>query len=166
MQKIIVNTYLLQKTEMCLSAIVYRIPLYVCISLLNSAKKKTHSKCNFFLSVAWYDQDLAQYQKERQETELEKVFDERNTTLRESGLNVSGVHIQQKEFTEPETEWQRSVKMKKGEDYYSKIQQLENEQVSKEIRLRESSHQMAIPGEKIASSTLTRGLAQQYQENL
>lgn len=148
---------------MCRSAIVYRITLYLCIPLIHSEKLIQNV---IFSSVAWYDQDLAQYQKERQETELEKVFDERNTTLRESGLNVSGVHIQPKEFTEPETEWQRSVKTKKGEDYYSKIQQLENEQVSKEIRLRESSHQMAIPGEKIASSTLTRGMAQQYQESL
>lgn len=120
----------------------------------------------YYLPVAWYDLELSQYQKERHETELEKVFDERNSTLRESGLNVSGVHVQSKEFTEPETEWQKNIKSKKGEEYYTKIQQLENEQVSKEVRLREASHQFAIPGEKIVSSSLARGMAQQYQDNL
>lgn len=81
-------------------------------------------------------------------------------------MNVSGVHIQPKEFKEEETEWQKSVKSKKGEEYYNKIQELENEQVTKEIKLRESSHQYAIPGEKIVSSSLARGMAQQYQETL
>lgn len=88
--------------------------------------------------IAWYDLELAEYQKERAETELERVFDERNTTLRDSGLHVTGVHVQPKEFKEPETEWQKTVKTKKGEDYYSKIQELENEQVIKEVKLRSS----------------------------
>lgn len=116
--------------------------------------------------LAWYDLELSQYQKERTETELERVFDDRNTSFREGGLQVSGVHVQQKEFKEPETEWQKTLKSKKGEEYYSKIQELENEQVSKEIRLRESSHQFAIPGEKIVSSSVARGMAEKYEENL
>lgn len=116
--------------------------------------------------IAWYDLELAEYQKERAETELERVFDERNTTLRDSGLHVTGVHVQPKEFKEPETEWQKTVKTKKGEDYYSKIQELENEQVIKEVKLREQSHQFAIPGEKIVSNSLAKGMAQKYQENL
>lgn len=116
--------------------------------------------------LAWYDLELTEYQKERSETELERVFDERNTALKESGLQVSGIHVQQKEFKEPDTEWQKSVKTKKGDEYYNKLQELENEQVIKEVRLREQSHQFAIPGEKIASSSLAKGMAQQYQENL
>jgi titin len=114
----------------------------------------------------WYDLELAQYQKERSETELERVFDERNTLQREQGLNVTGIHVQPKEFKEEETEWQKSVKTKKSDDYYSKIHELENEQVTKEIKLRESSHQYAIPGEKIVSSSLAKGMAQKYQDNL
>lgn len=127
------------------------------------------SRCaysNSYVCLAWYDIELTQYQKERQETELERVFDERNTTLKESGPYVTGVHIQPKEFKEPETEWQRTIKQKKGEEYYNKIQELENDQVTKEVRLRESTHQFAVPGEKIASSTVARGMAQKYQENL
>lgn len=117
-------------------------------------------------SPAWYDLELAEYQKERSETELERVFDERNTALRESGLHVTGVHAQTKEFKEPDTAWQKSVKGKKGEEYYNKLQELENEQVIKEVRLREQSHQFAIPGEKIVSSSVARGMAQKYQESL
>lgn len=121
---------------------------------------------NSFYSLAWYDLELAEYQKERSETELERVFDERNTALRESGLHVTGVHAQTKEFKEPETEWQKNVKSKKGEEYYNKLQELENEQVIKEVRLREQSHQFAIPGEKIVNSSVAVGMAQKYEENL
>lgn len=86
--------------------------------------------------------------------------------MRESGVNVTGIHVQSKEFKEPETEWQKTIKTKKGDDYYSKLQELENEQVIKEIRLREQSHQYAIPGEKVVSSSTSKGMAQQYEQNL
>lgn len=125
---------------------------------------RTTTNINSYL--AWYDIELSQYQRERQETELERVFDERNTTLKETGPYVTGIHIQPKEFKEPETEWQKSIKGKKNEDYYNKIQELENEQVVKELKIRESSHQFAIPGEKIVNSTVAKGMAQKYQENL
>lgn len=118
------------------------------------------------MTLAWYDLELTQYQKERAETELERIFDERNTLQREQGINVTGVHVQSKDFKEAETEWQKSVKTKKTDDYYNKLQELENEQVIKEIKLRESSHQFAIPGEKVVSSSLARGMAQKYQETL
>jgi len=36
----------------------------------------------------------------------------------------------------------------------------------KESRIRESSHQFAIPGEKIKQSSLARGMAQSYEEKL
>lgn len=69
-------------------------------------------------------------------------------------------------FKEPETVWQQSVKQKKNEDYFSKLQDLENEQVTKEVKLRESTHQFAIPGEKVMQGSLAKGMAQRYQENL
>lgn len=76
------------------------------------------------------------------------------------------MHVKPKDFKGTETEWQQFVKKKKGEDYYSKLQELENEQVTKEVKLRESSHQFAIPGEKIVNSSMAKGMAQKYQENL
>lgn len=117
-------------------------------------------------NIAWYDLELQQYQKERTDTELERIFDERNTALREGGLQVTGIHVKPKEFKGTETEWQQFVKNKKSQEYYNKIQELENEQVTKEVKLRESSHQFAIPGEKIVNSSMAKGMAQKYQENL
>lgn len=137
----------------------------MCILCIFSTKLQ-YTPTNINSCLAWYDIELSQYQKERQETELERVFDERNTTLKETGPYVTGVHIQPKEFKEPETEWQKSIKQKKNEDYYNKIQELENEQVVKELKNRESSHQFAIPGEKIVNNTVAKGMAQRYQENL
>lgn len=68
---------------------------------------------------------------------------------------------------EPETEWQKSVKNKKSEDYYTKLQELENEQVVKESRLRESTqHQFAIPGQNVVQSSVTKGMAQKYLNQL
>ncbi|XP_018334860.1 titin [Agrilus planipennis] len=114
----------------------------------------------------WYDSELSQYQKERQETELERIFEERHTALQEGEFNPSTIHVQPKIYKDAEAEWQQQVKQKKGEDYYSKIQELENEQVTKEVRLRESTHQYAIPGEKIVNSSVAKGMAQRYEETL
>lgn len=116
--------------------------------------------------TAWYDIELSQYQKERQETELERIFDERNAQLQESGINLAAIHQQPKVIREPETEWQKNVKGMKNEEYYNKLQGLENEQVIKEVKLREQSHQFAIPGEKIVHSSVARGMAQKYEESL
>lgn len=44
--------------------------------------------------------------------------------------------------------------------------QLEDEQVVKETRLRESSHQFAIPGEKVIHKSLAKGMAQSYEDKL
>lgn len=109
---------------------------------------------------------MAEYQKERQDTELERFFDERQQAIREGKIELANVHAQHKDFKEPDTEWQKNVKGMKNEDYYSKIHDLENEQVTKEIRLREQSHQFAIPGEKIVSSSMAKGMAQMYEDNL
>ena len=113
----------------------------------------------------WYDIDSSEVQKDRTDTELERVFDERNAAFQESGRQHT-VHIQPKMYKEPETEWQQSVKQKKNEDYYSKLQGVENEQVTKEVKLRESTHQFAIPGEKVKQGSMAKGMAQKYQENL
>jgi hypothetical protein len=43
---------------------------------------------------------------------------------------------------------------------------LEDEQVVKETRLREASHQFAIPGEKVIHKSLAKGMAQSYEEKL
>ena len=46
------------------------------------------------------------------------------------------------------------------------FQQLEDSQVTKEVKLRETSHQFAIPGEKIHKSSLAKGMAQSYETKL
>lgn len=117
------------------------------------------------ISLAWYDYGLTQYQADRQDTELERVFDERHQT-ESQGTQIIGDHVNQKVYKEPETEWQKSVKTKKNEDYYNKLMSLEEEQVLKETRLRENSHQFAIPGEKLVENSVAKGMAQKYQENL
>lgn len=119
-----------------------------------------------FFSIAWYDIGLSQYQAERQDTELERVFDERHHNMSQ-GVGIATEHHGQKTFKEPETEWQKSIKTKRNEEgYYSKLMDLEEEQLLKEARLRESSHQYAIPGEKIVSNSVAKGMAQKYQDNL
>lgn len=115
--------------------------------------------------VAWYDIELQQYQKERQETELERFFDERHQYQQSSAHPA--LHILQRIRKAPEeAEWQQTVKSKKGEEYYSKLQELENEQVTRELKHREQSHQFAIPGDKIVASTIAKGMAQKYQDKL
>ncbi|XP_011704408.1 PREDICTED: titin [Wasmannia auropunctata] len=113
----------------------------------------------------WYDYGLTQYQTERQDTELERVFDERHQSVSQ-GIEIATEHLGPKVIKEPETEWQKSVKSKKNEDYYNKLMNLEEEQVLKETRLRETSHQFAIPGDKIVAHSLAKGMAQKYEENL
>lgn len=58
------------------------------------------------------------------------------------------------------------MKNKKNEDYYNKLMNLEEEQMLKETRLRETSHQFAIPGDKIVADSVAKGMAQKYEENL
>ncbi|EEB18956.1 conserved hypothetical protein [Pediculus humanus corporis] len=110
----------------------------------------------------WYDIELTGYQKERQETELEKMFEERNQTER----NFEPEHLRKKEIKEPETEWQKNVKSKKSDDYYGKLRELEEEQIIKESKIRETSHQFAIPGEKVSRKSLAKGMAKSYEESL
>lgn len=116
----------------------------------------------YWSCTAWYD-ETTQYQ--RTDTELEKTFEERQTQQRQGTIDHRP-ELKPKIVKEPETEWQQSVKKKKGEEYYNKLQELENEQVVKESRFRESTHQYAIPGEKVVSSSVAKGMAQKYQDTL
>lgn len=93
------------------------------------------------------------------------MFDERTHTASQ-GTAIVTEHLGPKVIKEPQTDWQKSVKTKKREDYYSKLMNLEEEQILKESRLREASHQFAIPGEKVVSSSIARGMAQKYEETL
>lgn len=76
--------------------------------------------------LAWYDENLNQYQKERQECELEKVFEERNAIVQQGGEpTLVGVEpLKQKVIKEPEPEWTQSVRQKKNQDYYSKLREV------------------------------------------
>lgn len=120
------------------------------------------------MNIAWYDYELAAYQKERQENELEKVFDERKQYLSEqSAHTLKGVeHLKPKQYKPQTPDWQQNVKAKKSEEYYNKLQELETEQLLKETTLRRDNHQYAIPGEKVVSSSAAKGMAQSYEENL
>lgn len=74
-----------------------------------------------FSCSAWYDYELTAYQQDRQDCELERVFEERHSTA-QTEINVD--HLKQKVVKEPEPEWTKNVKMKKSEDYYSKLKEV------------------------------------------
>lgn len=67
--------------------------------------------CDIF--VAWYDYDLKSYQKERQETELDRVFEERidsdYSILHESKF---GEYMARPVDKTEETEWQKLAREK------------------------------------------------------
>lgn len=117
-------------------------------------------------SLAWYDYDLVQYQTERAETELEKSFDDRKQYIAEHGRSNTSEHLKNKQGQRIEPEWQQTVKGKKTSDYYNKLQELETDQLLRETKLREESHQFAIPGEKIVNSSMSKGMAQKYEQSL
>lgn len=98
---------------------------------------------------------------------MEKTFEERRHYLAEQGgINV-GEHLKPKQDVKHVPEWQQTVKQKKNEEYYNKLQELETDQLLRETKLREERHQLAIPGDKIVSNTSTaKGLAQRYQDQL
>jgi len=72
----------------------------------------------------------------------------------------------QKVVEQPETEWQKVARSKKGQDYYSSYKQLEDDQLLKESKIRESGHQFAVPGEKIEASSVAKGMAASYLAKL
>uniref|UniRef100_A0A182WJ15 Ig-like domain-containing protein n=1 Tax=Anopheles minimus TaxID=112268 RepID=A0A182WJ15_9DIPT len=110
----------------------------------------------------WYDYDLVAYQKGRNETDLEVTLQEEKAKKK----RVTKVVQKAKSKKDGETEWQKTVKQKKGEDYYSKLAELENEQITKEQKMREEKHQFAIPGEKVVSQSLAKGMASAYEQTL
>lgn len=82
-------------------------------------------------------------------------------------INLKAIdHLKPKVIKEPETEWQKAVKTKKTEGYYNQLSQLESEQILKETKLREESHQYAVPGQRVIDKSVTRGMAQNYEESL
>lgn len=108
-----------------------------------------------------------QYQTERQDNELERVFDERKETSTQGTTTaIAAEHLGKKNFKEPETEWQKTVKSKKDENYYSKLIDVEEEQIFKESRLRHANHQLTIPGENVPNNLTTKAMAQKYDKNL
>lgn len=121
------------------------------------------------LPTAWYDYDLVSYQQERVDnTELEKVFDERKQYLAEqSGTQLKGVEQLKtsKVVKAEQPEWQQTVKAKKTDDYYSKLSELEQEQLLKETKLREDHHQKVVPGQKPLTTT-SKSMAQSYEQNM
>lgn len=110
---------------------------------------------------------MVSYQKDRQETELEKTFEDRRQYLAEQGgASISQHFTKTKQDVKDVPDWQKSVQQKKTENYYSKLQVLETDQLLRETKLREESHQYAIPGEKIVNKSMAKGMAQKYQEQL
>ena len=125
------------------------------------------SIANYVYSLAWYDYDLVAYQKERTVTDLEKTFDERNQHIQEhGGIDLNAVHLKKKDIKGVQPDWQKTVKGKKNEDYYSKLQELESEQLLKEQRNREQNHQFARPGDSSGQTSLAKGMASQYENQL
>lgn len=122
---------------------------------------------NSFSPPAWYDYDLVAYQKERCVTDLEKTFDERSQHIQEhGGIDLNAEHLKKKHVKSDGPEWQKTVKGKKTSDYYSKLQELETDQLLKEQRVREQNHQYAIPGETVGKTSLAKGMASQYETSL
>lgn len=74
--------------------------------------------------AAWYDSELVQYQQERQETELEKVFEERSQ-MEHRGAEISSDLAKMKSLVKEERpEWAQDVRLKKGDDYYNKLREV------------------------------------------
>lgn len=125
------------------------------------------SPANVISPLAWYDFDLVAYQKERGVTDLEKTFDERSQHIQEhGGIDLNAVHLKPKEVKKAQPEWQKTVKGKKNQEYYEKLQELETEQLLKEQRTREQNHQFAIPGDTVGKSSLAKGMASQYESQM
>jgi hypothetical protein len=74
--------------------------------------------------------------------------------------------LKRKDIKSEQPEWQKTVKTKKNQDYYSKLQELETEQLLKEQRTREQNHQFAIPGDSVGKSSLAKGMASQYENQM
>jgi len=86
------------------------------------------------------------------------------TSILHSVDSNTGEHmVTSKSYQPPETEWQKDVKTRKQEGFYQNLQQVEEQQLLKEIRDRENKHQFDIPGMKNASE---KGVATDYEKKL
>lgn len=71
---------------------------------------------------AWYDTELKTYQRDRQEGgELYRRFEDRD---RQQQSEAGETLIRKKSQLETETEWQRQVRSKKGDDYYKNLKEV------------------------------------------
>ncbi|CAG0878668.1 unnamed protein product [Darwinula stevensoni] len=117
----------------------------------------------------WYDYDLKGYQEERMDSELDRVFEERvntNLSVVHHAEKDSGEHLMTKVVKEPETEWQKEIKRRKAGALYNSYKELEEDQISKEFRMKEQSakeQQFAIPSQQ---RSLALGLATSYEARL
>lgn len=136
-------------------------------AIIANANNDRYLLLPFCTKIAWYDSDLVVYQKDRKETELEKTFEDRRQQLSEQGgIKINEHFIKQKQEAKEAPEWQTTVKQKKTNEYYKNLQELETDQLLRETKLREESHQKTIPGEKMGHKSSAKGMAQRYQEQL
>ncbi|XP_042888253.1 titin-like isoform X7 [Penaeus japonicus] len=110
----------------------------------------------------WYDYDLKSYQKERQETELDRVFEERidsdYSILHESKF---GEYMARPVDKTEETEWQKLAREKNAGE---KIKQLED--TRRVNRKNKDVKMFASPLEHAAQHSLAKGMASCYEEQL
>lgn len=84
----------------------------------------------------------------------------------QGGREIIAEHLKQKIPQKQVPAWTQAVKDKKTGEYYNKLQELETDQLLRETKLREESHQFAIPGEKIVNSSMAKGMASKYEQSL
>lgn len=84
----------------------------------------------------------------------------------QGGAKVAEHFSKQKPDVKEVPEWQKTVKEKKTDGYYNKLQELEQDQLLRETKLREGSHQFAIPGQKVVNKSMAKGMAQKYEEQM
>lgn len=82
------------------------------------------------------------------------------------GIDINAEHLKPKVLKGEQPEWQKVVKNKKGQEYYDKLQELENEQIVKEQRLRDHSRQFAATGETAGKASIAKGMAHLYETQL
>lgn len=86
--------------------------------------------------------------------------------LAEQGHVSVSEHLKPKTDHKEQPEWQQVVKGKKTDGYYNKLQELENDQILRESKIREDKHQFANQSEQTFNSTMAKGMAQKYEKSL
>ncbi|KAK3888336.1 hypothetical protein Pcinc_007597 [Petrolisthes cinctipes] len=110
----------------------------------------------------WYDYDLKSYQKERQETELDRILEEKvnkdYSILHESKF---GEYMAKPLEKGEDLEWQKLARQKKAGE---KIKELEHSQRLKAGH--KEAHMFASPAEHAAQRSLAKGMASRYEEQM